>query len=149
MIANTIGIDLGIQCFAFLSDGRKIEPPKYLLQAEKKLQKEQRRLSRRQKGTGNWEKQVEKVQKIHTKVANQRRDFLHKQSYRIAEAYTVAVVEDLNIRNMVKNRRIAKQIYDAGWGMFRDMLVYKLEHRGRTFIKVKPHYTSVECSDLR
>ncbi len=82
MIANTIGIDLGIQCFAFLFDGGKIEPPKYLLQAEKKLQKEQRRLSRRQKGTQNWEKQVEKVQKVHTKVANQRRDFLHKQSYR-------------------------------------------------------------------
>jgi putative transposase len=144
---NAVGIDLGIKSFAFLSNGQIIDNPTFLRKEEKKLKRAQRRLSRMVKSSKNWCKQLDKVQQIHTKIANQRRDFLHKQSFRIAEQYTFVVVEDLKIRNMVKNRHIAKSIHDAGWGMFRNMLQYKLAHRERTFVKVKPHFTSIECSD--
>lgn len=144
---NAVGIDLGIKSFAFLSNGQKVDNPTFLRKEEKKLKRAQRRLSRMAKGSKNWYKQLDKVQQIHAKIANQRRDFLHKQSYRIAEQYTFVAVEDLKIRNMVKNRHIAKSIHDAGWGMFRNMLQYKLNQRQRIFVKVKPHFTSVECSD--
>jgi putative transposase len=146
VIDNAVGIDLGIKSFAFLSNGEKIDNPNYLRKEERKLKRHQRRLSHKKKGSKNWYKQRAKVQQTHEKVANQRRDFLHRKSYHIAEAYSFVATEDLNIRNMVKNRHLAKSISDAGWGMFRHMLRYKLEQRERTFIKVKPHYTSVECS---
>ena len=80
------------------------------------------------------------------KVANQRKDFLHKLSYHIAKRFKYVFVEDLNIQNMVKNRKLAKHIYDAGWGMFRNFLAYKCEKYGGKLMKVKPHYTSVQCS---
>jgi putative transposase len=70
------------------------------------------------KGSNNWLKQLVVVQKIHTKVVNQRRDFLHKKSFRLATTYSIISVEDLKIKNMVKNRKLAKYIQDAGWGMF-------------------------------
>lgn len=143
---KTTGIDVGIKKFAVLSNGEAIENPKFLRKEEKKLKKAQRRLSKRKKSSKNWVKQLRKVQKIHTKVANQRKDFLHKQSYRISNEYSIVCVEDLNIRNMVKNRKLAKSIQDAGWGMFRSFLSYKCEKNGGLLVKVKPHYTSQDCS---
>jgi putative transposase len=145
-IYKTTGIDVGIKKFAVLSNGEEIENPKFLRKEEKKLKKAQRRLSKRKKGSKNWYKQLNKLQKIHTKVANQRLDFLHKLSYRISHTYGIVCVENLNIKNMVKNRHLAKSIHDAGWGMFRDFLSYKCERNGGMLIKVKPHYTTQDCS---
>ncbi|MDQ0195376.1 RNA-guided endonuclease InsQ/TnpB family protein [Paenibacillus wynnii] len=146
-VSKTTGIDVGIKKFAVLSNGEEIENPKFLRKSEKKLKRQQRRLSRRKKGSKNWKKQLVKVQKIHTKVANQRKDFLHKQSFNLARTYSVICVEDLKIKNMIKNRHLAKSIADAGWGMFRSFLNYKCEKNGGLLVKVKPHFTSQKCSN--
>ncbi|WP_164668859.1 RNA-guided endonuclease InsQ/TnpB family protein [Virgibacillus doumboii] len=143
---STTGIDVGIKKFAVLSDGTEIKNPKFLRKEEKKLKRMQRKLSRKEKGSENWKKQLEKVQQIHTKVANQRRDFHHKQSFRISNDHSMVFVEDLTIKNMVKNRHLAKSIHDAGWGNFRNMIAYKCERNGGVLVKVKPHYTSQNCS---
>ncbi|WP_035434825.1 RNA-guided endonuclease InsQ/TnpB family protein, partial [Bacillus sp. UNC322MFChir4.1] len=113
---------------------------------EKQLKKAQRKLSKKKKGSANFLKQAERVRKLHEKVANQRRDFLHKLSYNLAKEHSVIVVENLNIRNMVKNRKLSKSISDAGWGMFRNMLAYKCKNHGGILIKVEPKYTSQDCS---
>jgi putative transposase len=144
---NTIGIDVGIKKFAVLSDGTEIEKPRFLILAEKKLKKAQRKLSKMQKGSNNWFKQLMVVRKIHTKVVNQRRDFLHKWSFRLANTYSIISVEDLNIQNMLKNRKLAKYIQDAGWGMFTNYLDYKCEKNGGLLIRVKPNFTSQDCSN--
>jgi len=143
---QSTGIDVGIQKFAVLSDGTTVEKPKFLLKEEKKLNRAQKKLSRMKKGSNNWKKQLQKVQHIHMKVANQRRDFLHKLSYRVSKTYKFVFVEDLIIRNMVKNRHLAKAIYDAGWDAFTNMLAYKCNNKGGKLEKIKPHYTSQDCS---
>lgn len=143
---KTTGIDVGIKKFVVLSNGEEIQNPKFLRQEEKKLKKAQRRLNKCKKGSKNWYKQLAKVQKIHTKVVNQRKDFLHKVSFRLSNTYGIVCVEDLKIKNMAKNRHLAKSIHDAGWGMFRNFLSYKCERNGGRLVKVKPHYTSQNCS---
>ena len=143
---KTTGIDVGIQKFAVLSDGTAFENPKYLRKKEKHLKRQQRNLSKKKKGSSNWKKQVSQLQKLHEKVANQRKDYLHKLSYKLSNTYGVICVEDLNIRNMVKNKHLSKAIHDAGWGMFRQFLAYKCEKFGGVLVKVKPHYTSQNCS---
>ncbi|MCZ6924941.1 MAG: transposase, partial [Rickettsia endosymbiont of Ixodes persulcatus] len=92
-------------------------------------------------------KQVDKLQQIHTKIANQRKDFLHKLSFRLTNSYGVICIEDLKIKNMVRNRHLAKSIHDAGWGMFRTFLSYKAKRNGGCLVMVKPHYTSQKCSN--
>ena len=143
---KTTGIDVGIKKFAVLSSGKEFENPKFLQKKEKQLKREQRRLSRKVKSSSNWKKQLDKVQKLHTKVSNQRRDFHHKLSYRISNEYGIVCVEDLKISNMVKNRHLSKSIHDAGWGSLRNMIEYKSERNGGKLVKVKPHYTSQKCS---
>lgn len=143
---KTIGIDLGIKKFAVLSDGTEIENPAFLRKKEKQLKRAQRELSKKKKGSTNWRKQCAKVNKIHAKIAYQRKDFLHKLSYNISNTYGVVCVEDLKIKNMVKNRQLSKSIYDAGWGMFRSFLSYKCEKNGGLLVKVIPQYTSQNCS---
>ncbi len=143
---DTTGIDVGIKKFAVLSDGTEIANPRFLHKEEKKLKRMQRKLSRKAKGSENWKKQLEKVKKIHAKVTNQRRDFHHKQSFRISNDYSMVFMEDLTIKNMVKNRHLAKSIHDAGWGNFRNMIAYKCERNGGVLVKIKPHYTSQNCS---
>lgn len=142
-----VGIDMGISKYAVLSNGIEVKNPRHLLKTEKKLKKAQQKLSRKQYGSKNWHKQLQKVRKLHMKVANQRKDFLHKLSYHITKRFKYVFVEDLNIKNMAKNRKLAKHIYDAGWGMFRNLLAYKCERYGEKLMKVKPHYTSVACSN--
>jgi putative transposase len=142
---KTTGVDVGIQKFAVLSNGTEIKNPTFLRKEERKLKRQQQKLSRMKKGSNNWKKQVQKVQNIHGKVANQRRDFLHKQSYRISKCYSVVCVENLNIKNLVKNRKLAKSIHDAGWGMFRTFLTYKCENNGGILVKVNPAYTTQDC----
>lgn len=140
------GLDLGINKYAVLCDGTEFENPKYLRKIEKLLKKAQQKLSRKVKGSNNWEKQVARVRKLHTKVASQRKDFLHKLSYNLSKDYYILCAENLKIRNMIKNRKISKSIYDAGWGMFIGFLAYKMELTGGILVKVDPSYTTQDCS---
>ncbi len=143
---NSIGIDVGLNKYAVLSNGKEYENPRFLRKKEKQLRKAQRKLSKKKKRSANYIKQVQRVRQLHQKVANQRRDFLHKLSYNLSKDYSVIAVENLNIRNMVKNRKLSKSISDAGWGMFGNMLAYKCEKNGGVLIKVEPKYTSQDCS---
>lgn len=145
-LKNAVGVDVGIHQYAVLSNGATYENPRFLRKQEKQLKKTQRTLSKKKKGSANYTKQAQRVRQYHEKVVNQRRDFLHKLSFNLSKDYSVIAVENLNIRNMVKNRKLSKSIADAGWGMFRNMLAYKCEKQGGVLIKVEPKYTTQDCS---
>ncbi len=144
------GIDVGIKEFAIIHDGKNthhIENPKYLQKSERRLIKLQRQLSRKQKGSKNFEKTRIKVAKQHQKIVNQRKDFLHKVSTAITKQYDAIVVESLNIKGMIQNQRLSKQIADVSWYEFMRMLEYKAKWYGRQFIKTDRFYASSKiCS---
>ena len=144
---NQIGIDVGIENFATLSNGEVIENPKFLRKSEKKLIRLQRRLSRKKKGSMNRRKARIKVAKFHERIFNQRHDFLHKTSFNIIKRFKIISVEDLQINNMVKNHHLAKSINDVSWNSFIQMLSYKVERTGGQLIKVNPRNTSKTCSN--
>ncbi|EEL50087.1 RNA-guided endonuclease InsQ/TnpB family protein [Bacillus mycoides] len=143
---NAVGIDVGLHAYAVLSNETVFENPRFLLQKEKQLKKAQRNLSKKNKGSVNYRKQVERIRNLHEKVANQRKDFLHKLSYHLTQMYSVICIENLDIRNMVRSRNVSKSISDAGWGIFRKLLMYKCEKFGGLLVKVDPAYTSQDCS---
>lgn len=143
---KAIGMDMGLSSFATLSNGEKIENPRFLVKAEKKLKRAQRRHSKKKKGSHNRKKAGHKVAVLHEKVANQRADFLHKTSRRIADDYSFIAVENLNVKGMVRNEHLAKAISDASWGKFLQMLSYKVERTGGVVVKVEPKNTSQTCS---
>ena len=139
---KSIGIDMGLTSFATLSDDTVIKNPKYLKQSEIKLAKEQRRLSRKVKGSNNRKKQKFIVAKVHRKIKDQRNDFLHQVSRKIVNNYDFIAVEDLNINGMVKNHKLAKSISDVSWGDFFDKLSYKVEAANTRLVKILPFYPS-------
>ena len=141
-----VGIDVGLESFATLSDGTKIENPKFLIESENKLKKEQRKLSRKKKAGKNREKERLKVARVHNHIFNQRKDFLHKQSRWIIDNYEFIAFEKLQIKNMVKNHYLAKSINDASWNNFIQMLCYKADSAGIEHIGVNPGETSQICS---
>ena len=143
---NIIGIDLGIKDFLITSNGDKKSNPKHLRQHELELKSIQRNLARKKKRSENRKKNIFELQKVHAKVRNTRKDFLQKLSTEIINESQVIIVEDLQVKNMVKNHKLAKSISDAGWGMFRSMIKYKCEFHGRVFCEVTPHNTSRKCS---
>ena len=145
-VNNAIGIDLGIKELITLSTGEKVHNPKWLRESEKKLAKEQRRLSRKSKGSGNRKKQKVEVQRVHRKISNQRKDFHHKLSNELVQNYDLIIFEDLKIRNMVKNHFLAKSISDAGWGQLVSFVTYKAEEAGKVTEQVIPNGTSQDCS---
>jgi putative transposase len=130
--ARSVGIDLGIKHFAINSNGVKTASPQFLRKSEKKLASAQRKLSKKVKGSSNYKKQKLKVAKIHEKIANQRKDFIHKLSRKIVDDNQVICIETLKVKNMVRNSRLSKSIYDAGWGMFVSQLKYKSLWAGRS-----------------
>ena len=140
-----IGIDVGINHFAALSGGTFIDNPKYLIKSEERLIKKQRQLSSKVKGSNKRKKAKVILSTLHKKVSNQRKDFHHKLSREIVDNYGIIGVEDLQIKNMVKNHNLAKSISDAGWGQFFSFLTYKAVEAGCYVGRVDPRYTSKEC----
>jgi len=143
---QTVGVDVGVTSFATLSNGEEIENPRHLKSALGNLQKQQRRLSRKKKGSKRRAKQRIKVAEAHLKVARCRKDYHHKVSTDLVRRFDVITVEDLNIRGMVKNRHLAQAISDVAWGSFFTMTKGKAENASRTFERVDPRFTSQICS---
>src|SRR5215510_14882421 len=143
---QTVGVDVGISAFATLSNGEEIENPRHLKNALDNLKRQQRRLSRKKKGSTRRAKQRIKVACAHLKVARSRKDFHHKVSTDLVGRFDAITVEDLNIRGMVRNRRLAQAISGVAWGRFFRMTKSKAENAGRTFERVDPRYTSQICS---
>ena len=137
-----IGIDVGIKHFLTDSDGRKVENPKFYGKTLDRIEGLHKNLSRKKKGSNNWIKAKIKLAKAYEKLNNQRRDFLHKLSRYYVNNYDFIAVENLNIRNMIRNHRLAQKIQDASWGEFIKMLTYKAEGAGRTVKAVNPRGTS-------
>lgn len=133
---NVIGVDLGIKDLLTTSDGEKFDNQKLTKKYEKKLAKEQRKLSHKVKGSNNWNKQRIKVAKIHEKISNTRNDYLHKISHQLVSENQVIVTEDLAVSNMVKNHTLAKSIQDCGWYELTRQLQYKSDWNNRQYVKI-------------
>ena len=157
---TAIGIDVGITRFATMNDGSYIAPLNSFKKHQQRLKRYQRRMSRKVKFSNNWKKAKVKVQKIHTDIANARKDFLHKTTTTISKNHALVCVEDLQVRNMSKTAVGTKEqpgkmvrqksglnrsILDQGWGMFRSQLEYKLEWNGGVLLAVPPQNTSQLC----
>lgn len=159
-----IGIDMGISRFATISDGTVLEPIHAFKKWKRKLAIEQRRLSRKQKYSNNWQKQKRKVQRIHLKVRRTRTDYLHKATSKISKSHAIVVLEDLKVKNMSASAKgtsenpgknvkakagLNRSILDQGWYEFRRQLEYKQQWAGGKLILVPPRNTSLKCSKCR
>lgn len=149
---TTVGVDLGISHFATLSTGEKIENPKHLENSLKRLKVLQKRLSRKETGSNNWEKQRKKVARQHEHIANQREDFLHKLTARLTDENQTVAIETLNVSGMMKNGSLARAIADVGWHEFKRQLEYKSEWYGVNLLKIGQFEPStrrcMECGNV-
>jgi putative transposase len=140
-----VGIDVGLSSFAVLSDGERIDNPRFFKQEEKALAKAQRKHSK------NKTKKTRKViSRVHERIKHRREDFCHKRALELVEKYGLICVEDLSIKNMIikgKKPKLSKSISDAAWGLFLNLLSFKAENAGRTVVKVNPAYTTQDCSN--
>ena len=144
--ANAIGIDVGLEKFATLSNGETIANPRFFRREEHELAKAQRKLSRAEKGTPARAKVRKVVARVHERIRFRRHDFAHQLARRLVNRFGRIAVEDLTINGMVPNPYLAKSIHDAAWSQFRQCLSYKAEEAGRTLVAVHPAYTSQDCS---
>ena len=143
----SVGIDMGIHSFCVDSDGYRSSNPLFLKQSERLLRRRQRSLSRKKKGSENRKNSKKLVAKIYEKITNQRSHFLHQLANYYVNNYGNIYIEDLTIKKLVKNNRLAKSIQDSSWGRFFYLLSYKVEDTGKKVIKVDPQYTSQKCSN--
>ena len=142
-----LGMDFAMHGMCVFSTGERAGYPMFYRNAEKKLAREQRKLSRCEKGSRNYQKQKKKVALYHEKIKNQRKDFQHKLSHSLAEDYDAVCVEDLNLKGIAGGLHFGKGIQDNGYGQFLSMLGYKLEERGKYLIKVDRYFASSKiCS---
>jgi putative transposase len=143
---QTVGIDMGLTSFATLSNGEKMPNPRFFRLEEKTLAKVQRRLSRCEKGTPERTKARKVVARVHERIGNRRYDFIHQLSHSLVNKYGLICFEDLNIKGMVNNHRLAKSISDAAWNMLIIVTKYKAESAGTKVVMVNPANTSKMCS---
>ena len=144
---GTIGIDVGIKAFYSDSNGNTVSNPRYLERSMRKLIREQRRLSRKQKDSHNRGKQRLRVARVHEKIANQRNDFLQKQSTMLVRENQTICIEDLNVKGMIRNHKLAKSIASVSWAKFFKMLEYKASWYGNEIQRVPTMYPSSQtCS---
>lgn len=141
---KTVGIDVGLNSFAVLSDGSVVGNPRWFRVAEAKLRRLQRRVARRKKGSERRRKAVMLLRRFHNHIRDQRHDFHHKESRKIVNDNGLIAVEDLNVKGLARGR-LSKSVNDAGWSNFLFMLAYKAEEARRVFIKVDPRGTSQTC----
>lgn len=139
---NQIGLDLGITSLVVLSNGEKIANPKTFKAKRRKLRKAQKALSRKKKGSNNCQKARLKVAKVHAEISDARNDFLHKLTARLVRENQVIAVEDLSVKNMIKNHKLAPSISDASWGEIVRQLEYKCNWYGRTLVKIDRWFPS-------
>jgi putative transposase len=139
-------IDLGLESFATLAEGTMIHNPRCYRRAEAYLRRCQRRVARRMKGSHRRNKAVQLLAKAHQHIANQRRDFHHKEARKLVQQYDVIYHEDLRVRNMLQNHSLAKSISDAGWSAFLTILTFKAASAGKRVRAVNPAFTSQACS---
>jgi putative transposase len=143
---RSIGIDVGIASILTTSDGGKIENPRWYRGGQAKLRVVQRRVARRKRGSRRRRKAVVLLQRCHEKTKNRRKDFLDKLACTLIDTNDIVVIEDLQVRNMVRNHHLSKSIMDAGWGYLRQRLEAKAVEAGRQVVAVPPAYTSKSCS---
>ncbi|GLX07006.1 RNA-guided endonuclease TnpB family protein [Microbispora sp. NBRC 16548] len=144
---SAVGVDLGVKDFAVTSDGERIANPRHLERKARNLARYQRRMARKQRGSNNRAKARAKVARAHTKVRDARADFLHRTSTRLVRDHDLIVIEDLNVRGMVRNRSLARVISDCGWGEFRRQLEYKTRRYGRRLVVIDRWFPSSKtCS---
>jgi len=147
-IDQAVGLDAGITSLITTSDGEKIANPKHFANGFKRLRKAQKALSRKQKGSFNWDKARLKVARAHAQIKDSRQDFLHKMTTRLVRENQTIVAESLAVKNMVKNRKLSKAISDAGWGEIVRQLAYKALWYGRNFVQLDRWFPgSKTCSN--
>ncbi|MGK7946202.1 MAG: RNA-guided endonuclease InsQ/TnpB family protein, partial [Microcystaceae cyanobacterium] len=139
---KAIGIDLGISSLLITSEGKKVSNPKPLKKYYRKLRQAQKSLSRKQKGSKNREKARRKVARIHAQITDTRKDHIHKLTTQLVRENQTIVVEDLAVKNMVKNPKLAQAISDASWGEITRQLAYKCRWYGRTYIEIDRWFPS-------
>jgi putative transposase len=148
--AKTLGIDLGLKDFAIVHDGEEVTKhsnPKHLNRHEKNLARKQKKFARKVKGSNSRNKYRLGVAKVHERVSNSRQDFLHKLSRKLVDESQVIIVENLNVKGMVRNRKLAKSISDVGWGMFVNFLDYKLKLKEGRLVEIGRFFPSSKtCS---
>lgn len=139
---KAVGIDLGLSHFAITSDGSKFDNPRYLKKREKNLKRKQQKLSRKVRGSSSRTKARKIVARVHERITNTRKDFQHKLSRKLVNENQVIVVENLAVKNMVKNHNLAKAISDCGWSEFTRQLKYKSEKKGKTYLEIDRFFPS-------
>ena len=143
-----VGIDLGLKDLLITSDGEVFKNNRYTKRYEKKLAVAQRHLSRKKKGSNEYENQRLKAAKLYEKISNCRMDYLHKCSHSLISNYDTICIEDLNVKGMVRNHKLAKSITDASWGTFVTMLTYKAEWNGKKVVKIDRYFPSSQICNV-